>query len=51
MCCRKGRGVAASFSESETNLSGLSEPTKAKEQAECCTSSGVIKPLSLCQLK
>ena len=43
-CCRN-------LFESEINLGGPSEPTRPKKQAGYCTSSGVIKPLSLCQLK
>ena len=52
MCCGKGQGgAAANLFESEINFGGSSEPTRAKNQAGVNTSSSVIKPLSLCQLK
>ena len=51
LCCEKGQhGVAANLFEREINLSGPSEPTRAKKQTEYSTSSGVIKRLSLSQL-
>ena len=52
MCYRKGqRGVATNIFKSIINLGGPLEPTRAKKQAGYSTSSGVIKLLSLCQLK
>ena len=52
MCYRKGqRGVATNLFNSIINLGGPLEPTRAKKQAGYSTSSGVIKLLSLCQLK
>ena len=52
MCCgKKQHGVSANLFESEVNLGGPSEPTRAKKQAGYSTSLGVIKLLSLCQLK
>ena len=52
MYCGKGQSaVAANLFESEVNLDGPSEPTRAKTQLGYSTCSGVIERLLLFQLK